>query len=59
MFTKKNNLLKIIQKNSTQRKKVSMSIQAGQSFQNLHLVGQKIKLIFIEELIVLKSGVKK
>ena len=59
MFTKKNNLVKIIQKNSTQRKKVSMSLQAGQCFQNLHLIGQKIKLIIIEELIVLKSGVKK
>ena len=36
-----------------------MSLQTGQCLQNLHLMGQKVELIIIEELIVLKSGVKK
>ena len=62
MFTKeKNNIIKTTLKNHTQRKKLLMSLLAGQfdeSGQNVHLTKQKINLIITEEGIVLKSCVK-
>ena len=55
---KKEHLAKTILKNLTQRKKLSMSLQAGQCLQNVHLIKQKINLIITEEKIVLKNCVK-
>ena len=55
---KKEHLAKTILKNLTQRKKLSMSLQAGQCLQNVHLIKQKINLIITGEKIVLKNCVK-
>ena len=49
-----NNLAKTITKNLTQRKKLSMSLQAGQCLQGVYL----IKLIITEEKIVLKKTIQ-
>ena len=50
--------VKIIQKNLTQREKLSMKLQTGQWLQNVHLMQQQIYLTITEEQIVLKSCVK-
>ena len=55
---KKNNLVKIIQKNLTQRKRLYMSLLVGQCLQVVHLIKKKINLIITEEKIVLKIYVK-
>ena len=56
---KKKNLVEIIiSKNRAQRKKLGMSLQAGQCLQNVHLMKKKINLIITEEKIVLKNCVK-
>ena len=44
-----NNLVKTIPKNLTQKKNPSMSLQAGQCVQNVHLIKKKINLIITEE----------
>ena len=55
---KKNNLVKTISKNLTQRKKLSMSLPVGQFEQNVRLIKQNIILIVTEENNVLKNCVK-
>ena len=55
---KKNNLVKIIPKNLTQRKKLYMSLLVGQCLQVVHLMKKKINLIITKEKIVLKNYVK-
>ena len=55
---KKNNLVKIILKNLTQRKKLDMNLLVGQCLQDVHLIKKKINLIITEEKIVLKNYVK-
>ena len=49
---KKNNLVKTIRTNCTQRKKISMSLLAGQCIQNIHLIKQKINSIITEDTVV-------
>ena len=56
---KKNNLVKIILKNLTQRKKLDMNLLVGQCLQDVHLIKKKINLIITEEQFVLKNYVKK
>ena len=55
---KKKNLVKIIPKNLTQRKKLYMSLLVGQCLQVVHFMKKKINLIITEEKIVLKNYVK-
>ena len=55
---KKNNLVKTIQKNCTQRKKLGMGLLARQCLQNIYLIIQKINSIITEEGIALKNSVK-
>ena len=45
---------KIISKNLTQRKNLSMSLLVGQFLENFHLMKKKINMIVTEEKIVLK-----
>ena len=52
---KKNNLVKTIPKNPTQRKKLDMSLPVKQCLQDVHLIKKKINLITTEEKIVLKN----
>ena len=56
---KKNNLVKTISKKHTQRKKLDMSLLAGQCLQDVHLIKKEISLIIIEEGIVLTNCVKR
>ena len=61
LLKKKNNIVKTISKNHTQRKKLLMSLLAAQfdeAGQNVHLTKQKINPIITEEGIVLKNCVK-
>ena len=58
LLKKKNNIVKTISKNHTQRKKRHMNLLAGQCLQNDHLTKQKINSIITEEGIVLKNCVK-
>ena len=59
LLKKKKNLVEIIiSKNRAQRKKLGMSLQAGQCLQNVHLMKKKINLIITEEKIVLTNCVK-
>ena len=59
MFAKKKNLVEtIISQNRTQRKKLGMSIRAGQSLRKVHLIKKKINSIITEEGIVLTNCVK-
>ena len=59
MFAKKKNLVEtIISQNRTQRKKLGMSIRAGQSLQKVHSIKKKINSIIKEEGIVLTNCVK-
>ena len=46
---KKNNLVKRIPKNFTQRKKLYISLLVGQCLQDAHLIKQKINFIITEE----------
>ena len=46
---KKNNLVKTIPKNLTQRKKLDISLLVGQCLQDAHLIKQKINFIITEE----------
>ena len=46
---KKRNHVKIIQKNLTQREKLSMKLQTRQWLQNVHLMQQQIYLSITEE----------
>ena len=55
---KKNNLVKTIPKNRTQRKKLGMGLLARQCLQNIYLIIQKINSIITEEGIALKNSVK-
>ena len=55
---KKRNIVKIILKILTQRKKLSTNLQDTHGVQYAHLMIQKTNTIFIEERIVLKSFVK-
>ena len=57
-YQKKNNLVKTIPKNLTQRKKLDMSLLVGQCLQDVHLIKKKINLIITEEKILLKNYVK-
>ena len=59
MFAKKKNLVEtIISQNRTQRKKLGMSIRAGQSLRKVHLIKKEINSIITEEGIVLTNCVK-
>ena len=55
---KKNNIVKIILKILTLRKKLSINLQDTHCVQYAHLMIQKTNAIFKEERIVLKSFVK-
>ena len=48
----------IISKNLTQSKKLSMSLLAGQSLENVHLIKKKINLTVTVKKIVLKNCAK-
>ena len=50
--------MKTIPKNLTQRKKLSMSLLAGQCIKNVHLTKQKINSIITEQGTALKNCVK-
>ena len=52
---KKNLVETIILKNHPQRKKLGMSLQAGQNLQGAYLMKKKINLIITEEKIVLTN----
>ena len=52
------NLFKTNQKNLIQKKKLDMSLLAGQCLQDAHLIKEKMKLIITEEKTVLKNYVK-
>ena len=58
MSTKKHNVVKIILKIPTQRKKLSINLQDTHGVQYAHLLIQKTNAIFAGERIVLKSFVK-
>ena len=55
---KKHNIVKIIPKILTQRKKLGINLQDTHGVQYAHLITQKTNAIFIGERIVLKSFVK-
>ena len=55
LFKKKNNLVKTIRKNPTQRKKLDMSLPVGQCLEDVHLIKKKINLTITKEKIVLRN----
>ena len=55
---KKNNIVKIILKILTLRKKLSINLQDTHGFQYAHLMIQKTNAIFIGERIVLKRFIR-
>ena len=58
LLKKRNNLVKIIPKNLTQRKRLYMSLLVGQCLQVVHFMKRKINLIIAEEKLVLKNYLK-